>query len=99
MLIMLDYHAILLTQSSLVDTPLFRDSPKALEYIDMEKDFFLYSDEVVRAMLALISDDKYASGTILEVGDIDMWHEVQLLNDPGPQGKSTLSRSKAAGAI
>lgn len=83
----------------IVDTPLFRDHPQALEHIDTEKDFLLPSEEVVRAMLALLTDPKYRAGTVLEVNDIGGWREVQLTNDPGPQGQSKNPRAKAAEAI
>ena len=82
----------------MVDTPLFRDHPEALAHIDMDQDFVLPPDEVVKAIVALISSQKYASGTVLEVGDIGGWREVHLLDDPGPQGRSTLPRTKARDA-
>ncbi|EXJ53639.1 uncharacterized protein A1O5_13090 [Cladophialophora psammophila CBS 110553] len=67
--------------------------------IHMEKDFVLPVDEVVKAMMALLTDSKYPAGTMLEVGDLGGWREIQLLNDPSPQGKSTLPRAKAMEAI
>ncbi|KAL4861253.1 hypothetical protein BDV12DRAFT_71222 [Aspergillus spectabilis] len=82
-----------------VDTPLFRDSTNAREHIDFEKDFILPPEEVVKAMMALITDSKYPSGTVLEVADIGGWREVKLLNDEGPQGRAAASRAKAAEAI
>ncbi|KAJ5717722.1 hypothetical protein N7488_003368 [Penicillium malachiteum] len=82
-----------------VDTPLFRDSDKALEHIDLEKDFVLPPEEVVKAMVSLITSSKYPSGSVVEIGDIGGWREVGLLNDPGPQGRSTLPRPKAKNAI
>jgi 3-hydroxybutyrate dehydrogenase len=82
-----------------VDTPLFRDSPKAMDHIDTTKDFLLPPEEVVKAMIALVADAKYRAGTVLEVNDIDGWREVQLLNDPGPQGQSKNPRQKALDAI
>lgn len=83
----------------MVDTPLFRDSSNAREHIDFEKDFILPPDEVVKAMMTLITDPKYPSGTVLEVADIGGWREVHLLNDGGPQGRAAASRAKAAEAI
>ena len=48
-------------------------------------------------MFALMTEEKYKSGTILEVCDISAWREVQLLNDPGPSGPaSTTSRKHEA---
>ncbi|KAL3442931.1 NAD(P)-binding protein [Aspergillus insuetus] len=82
-----------------VDTPLFRDSSSAREHIDFEKDFVLPPEEVVKAMMALITDSRYPSGTVLEVADIGGWREVKLLNDGGPQGRAASSRAKAAEAI
>ncbi|KAF9886750.1 hypothetical protein FE257_011127 [Aspergillus nanangensis] len=82
-----------------VDTPLFRDSAKARQHIDLEKDFVLPAEEIVKAMMFLVTSSKYSSGTVLEVGDIDGWREVGLFHDPGPQGRSTLPRPKAKSAI
>lgn len=67
----------------------------------MDKDFVLPPDEVVKAIISLISDSKYPSGTVLEIGDVGVggWREVQLLHDIGPQGRSTLPRAKAKDAI
>jgi hypothetical protein len=82
-----------------VDTPLFRDSAKARAHIDLENDFTLPPEEVVNAMMSLVTTSTYSSGTILEIGDIGGWREVHLFNDPGPQGRSTLPRPKAKDAI
>lgn len=82
-----------------MDTPLFRDSAKAREHIDLENDFLLSPEEVVKGMIALITDSKYPSGTVLEVADIGGWREVKLLNDSGPQGRASSSRAKAVEAI
>lgn len=82
-----------------VDTPLFRDSDKAREHIDLERDFVLPPEEIVKAMLSLITSSTYPPGSIVEIGDIGGWREVGLLNDPGPQGRSTLPRPKAKNAI
>lgn len=49
--------------------------------------------------MALVTDSKYPSGTVLEVGDIGCWREVAILHDEGPQGRSTLPRLKAKDAI
>lgn len=84
---------------SLVDTQLFRQHPEAQKHVDLDKGFFLPPEEVVKAMLAVTTDAKYRAGTVLEVNDIGSWREVQLLNDPGPQGQSRLPRQKAADAI
>lgn len=83
----------------MVDTPLFRDSAKARQHIDLEKDFVLPAEEIVKAMMSLVTSPKYPSGTVLEVGDIDGWREVGLFHDPGPQGRSTLPRPRAKNAI
>ena len=53
----------------------------------------------MKAMIALLTDDKYRAGTVLEINDIGAWREVQLLNDPGPQGQSKNPRAKAAEAL
>lgn len=65
----------------------------------MARDFYLPLEEVVKAMVALITEQRYPSGTILEVGDIGKWREVQILEDIGPQGRSTLPRARAKEAI
>ncbi|KIW16970.1 hypothetical protein PV08_04161 [Exophiala spinifera] len=83
----------------IVDTPLFRDHPEAMKHIDMNKDFALPPSEVVKAMVALLTEEKYVGGTILEIGDIGQWRQVQILGDIGPQGRSTLPRSKAKSAV
>jgi 3-hydroxybutyrate dehydrogenase len=70
-----------------------------LEHIDTKSDFLLPPGEVVKAMLALITEPRYKSGTVLEVNDVGGWREVQLLNEPGPQGHSKLPRVKALEAI
>lgn len=75
-----------LYKKRVVDTPLFRDSPRARAHIDLDNDFTLSPREVVKAIMALIMNPKYPSGTILEVGDIDGWREVRLLNDMGLKG-------------
>ncbi|KAF3001772.1 hypothetical protein E8E13_000853 [Curvularia kusanoi] len=80
----------------LVDTPLFRQHPDAQEHVDMSEDFFLPPDEVVKAMLALLTQAQYRGGTVLEINDIGGWRKVQLHHDPGPQGKSKIPRRKGA---
>lgn len=50
-------------------------------------------------MLALATEDRYGAGTVLEVNDVGGWCEVQLLNDPGPQGYSKNPRLKAVETI
>jgi hypothetical protein len=65
----------------------------------MDEDFTLPPEEIVKAMMSLVTSSKYPSGTVLEVGDIGGWREVGLLNDPGPQGRSTLPRRKAKDAV
>lgn len=82
-----------------MDTPLFRDSAKARAHIDLENDFTLPPEEIVKAMMSLVTNSRYPPGTILEIGDIGGWREVGLLNDSGPQGRSTLPRPKAKDAI
>lgn len=50
-------------------------------------------------MMSVAKTSRYAPGAILEIGDIGGWREVGLFSDPGPQGRSTLSRPKAKDAI
>ncbi|KEF52761.1 uncharacterized protein A1O9_11178 [Exophiala aquamarina CBS 119918] len=78
-----------------VQTPLFTENPKASKFLDMKKDFLLPPEVVAKAMLALLTDAKYKSGTVLEVCDVVKWREVSLLNDPGPQGPASLTSRKA----
>lgn len=83
----------------LVDTPLLRNTAGAQNHVDPSADFLLPTEEVVGAMVALLTDIKYAGGTVLEVGDIGSWREVHLLGDAGPQGRSTRARAKTTEAI
>jgi hypothetical protein len=78
----------------IIRTPLYTDHPEANRFVDPEKDYMLPPEEVARGMLAVCLDPKYAPGTILEVADPDSWREVQLLNDPGPQGRATWTSRK-----
>ncbi|KAG4256708.1 hypothetical protein FPRO03_03718 [Fusarium proliferatum] len=82
----------------LVDTPLLRNTAGAQNHVDPSADFLLPTEEVVGAMVALLTDIKYAGGTVLEVGDIGSWREVHLLGDAGPQGRSTRARAKTTEA-
>lgn len=88
----------MLTIFSLVDTPLLRNTSGAQNHVDLAQDFLLPPEEVVKAMMALLTDIKYAGGTVLEVGDIGSWREVHLLGDAGPQGRSTRARAKTTEA-
>ncbi|KAF5978769.1 15-hydroxyprostaglandin dehydrogenase [Fusarium coicis] len=80
----------------LVDTPLLRNNTGSQNHVDPSKDFLLPPDEVVKAMVALLTETNYVGGTILEVGDIGSWREVHILGDAGPQGRSTSARAKTA---
>ncbi|KAK2687871.1 hypothetical protein QWA68_013767 [Fusarium oxysporum] len=82
----------------LVDTPLLRNNSGAQNHVDVAKDFLLPTEEVVKAMVALLTEIKYAGGTVLEVGDIGSWREVHILGDAGPQGRSTRARAKTTDA-
>jgi 3-hydroxybutyrate dehydrogenase len=83
--------------ASTVKTPLFTEHPEASKFLDNQKDFLLPPEEVAQAMFALLTDQKYKTGTVLEVCDVGNWREVALLNDPGPQGPASLtSRKKEA---
>ncbi|KAF5719482.1 15-hydroxyprostaglandin dehydrogenase [Fusarium mundagurra] len=82
----------------LVDTPLLRNNSGSQNHVDPSKDFLLPTEEVVKAMVALLTETKYAGGTVLEVGDIGSWREVHILGDSGPQGRSTRARAKTTDA-
>ncbi|KAF5689240.1 15-hydroxyprostaglandin dehydrogenase [Fusarium circinatum] len=82
----------------LVDTPLLRNESGAQNHVDPAQDFLLPTEEVVKAMMALITEAKYAGGTVLEVGDIGSWREVHILGDAGPQGRSTRARARTTDA-
>ena len=77
-----------------VATPLYTEHVEAQKFLDKEKDFLLPPEVVADAMFALMTDDRYKSGTILEVCDISAWREVQLLNDPGPSGPASTTSKK-----
>ncbi|KAG9499334.1 hypothetical protein J7337_010154 [Fusarium musae] len=80
----------------LVDTPLLRNNSGSQNHVDPSHDFLLPPQEVVKAMMALLTETKYVGGTVLEVGDIGSWREVHILGDAGPQGRSTRARAKTA---
>ena len=80
-----------------IGTPLFFDSEVARTFIDPDKDFLLPPEEVARGMIALCEDpEKYPAGTVLEVADLgeNKWRKVELLNDPGPQGRAKTVSNK-----
>jgi 3-hydroxybutyrate dehydrogenase len=60
----------------------------------MEQDCLLPPKEIALAMLALLTDASYKSGTILEVCEVGRWREVALLNDPGPSGPASKTSKK-----
>jgi hypothetical protein len=77
-----------------IATPLFHENPAALAFLDLSKDTLLPVEEVAKAMMALLTNDKYPPGTVLEVGDVGLWREVGLLNDSGPKGRATVTSRK-----
>ncbi|KAF7563926.1 hypothetical protein G7046_g207 [Stylonectria norvegica] len=77
-----------------VGTPLFTEHPEASKYLDMAKDYLLPPQAVSNAMFALLTEEKYRSGTVLEVCDVEHWREVGLLNDPGPSGPASKTSKK-----
>lgn len=79
----------------IIKSPLFTDHPEVMRYIDSSKDCMLEPSAVARAMLAVATDLDYPAGTILEVADLDdSWRVVNMLNDPGPQGRASWSSNK-----
>ncbi|EWG53294.1 hypothetical protein FVEG_11757 [Fusarium verticillioides 7600] len=82
----------------LVDTPLLRNNSGSQNHVDPSQDFLLPPEEVVKAMMALLTEAKYVGGTVLEVGDIGSWREVHILGDAGPQGRSTRARARTTDA-
>ncbi|KAF5632272.1 15-hydroxyprostaglandin dehydrogenase [Fusarium tjaetaba] len=82
----------------LVDTPLLRNNSGSQNHVDPSQDFLLPPEEVVMAMMALLTEAKYTGGTVIEVGDIGSWREVHILGDAGPQGRSTRARAKTSDA-
>ncbi|OAA60222.1 NAD(P)-binding domain protein [Niveomyces insectorum RCEF 264] len=79
----------------IIKSPLFTDHPEIMRYIDSTKDNMLEPEAVARAMFAVATDPKYPPGTILECADLDdNWRVVNLLNDPGPQGRASWSSNK-----
>lgn len=78
-----------------IKTPLWTEHPEGERFIDKEKDTLIPPEEVARGMIALVTNPKYPSGTILEVADVGgRWREVSLLNDPGPQGPASKTSKK-----
>jgi 3-hydroxybutyrate dehydrogenase len=77
-----------------VGTPLFTEHPEAAKFLDMDQDYLLPPKEIALAMMSLLTDPKYKSGTILEVCEVGRWREVALLNDPGPSGPASKTSKK-----
>lgn len=69
-----------------VKTPLWTENPDKLAWVNEGTDEWVTPEEVADAMLALCEDEKYAGGTVLEVGK-EYTRRVEALNDPGPQGR------------
>ena len=62
----------------------------------------LEPEDVARGMLAVCCDEeRYASGTVLEVMDVEKkkWRGVMMLNDPGPQGKAIIASREEEGLV
>lgn len=91
-------------QPGTVRTPLYTDHPGALKLLDPTKDVLVDPERVADALFALLTDafadstNTYTSGTVLEVCHPEprtSWRQVQLLNDPGPQGPAASASRKA----
>lgn len=93
-------------QPGTIRTPLYTDHEKALDLLDLDKDVLVAPERVADALYALLEDAlredtaaaQYASGTVLEVTYPDKtttWRQVQLLNDPGPQGPAASASRKS----
>ena len=81
----------------LVKTPLFLDNAEKLKLMDETKDVWTTPEEVAEAMLEVVMNEKYASGTVLEVGAGNI-RVVEMLMDPGP-GSSAGSTSSGAQSL
>jgi 3-hydroxybutyrate dehydrogenase len=77
-----------------VGSPLFTEHAEASAFLDLEKDYLLPPDEIAKAMISLITEDKYKPGTVLEICEVGNWREVSLLNDPGPSGPASKTSKK-----
>lgn len=77
-----------------VKTPLW--TKDNLTWVNQDFDRWVTPQQVAEVMLDLITNEKNVGGTILEVGGGGI-RVVEMLNDPGPQGKG-LSSEEVAGA-
>lgn len=68
-----------------VKTPLWKEQPDKLKWVNEEKDVWILPEEVAERMLELIVKEEYVGGTVLEVGKGRV-RKVATLNDPGPSG-------------
>ena len=75
-------------------TPLFTEHPEAAKYLNRDLDYLLPPEAVADAMFALLTQEKYKAGTVLEICDVEKWREVDLLNDPGPSGPARKTSKK-----
>lgn len=87
-------------QPGTVRTPLYTDNPASFKLLDPTKDVLVAPERVADALFALLTDadGTYASGTVLEVCHPEprtSWRQVELLNDPGPQGPAASASRKA----
>lgn len=70
----------------IVKTSLWLDDEKKMAWVDEERDTWVEPSQVAQVMLDLVQKEEHVGGTILEIG-AEMVRKVDLLNDPGPNGK------------
>lgn len=77
---------------------MLNESPGALKFVDLEKDVLATPENIAEGMLAVCTDLRYPTSTVLEVTGPkpDGWREVMMLNDPGPKKAAFFSKKDEA---
>lgn len=75
------------------------ERPEVAKILNLKQAYLLSPKVVSRAMFTLLTESRYAAGTVLEVCHEDDWREVSLLNDPGPQGPASQTGSESDEAL
>lgn len=70
----------------IVKTPLWLEDEQKRDWVDEKVDVWVEPWQIAEVMLDLVENEENVGGTILEVGS-ETVRKVNLLNDPGPQGK------------
>lgn len=82
----------------IIKTPLWTEHPEKIKFLNDTQDEWATPEEVADAMLALVEDDEYPGGTVLEVGAKSR-RKIPLLNNPGPANTPGLTASGEATGV